>query len=65
MKTGGCLGCSEGSEYAEATKPYKERNIYDLALKIKRMHKLQKEISNMQREIDKIAKKIEETGILS
>ena len=59
----GCCGCSDGTQYAEAVKPYKERNIYDLALKIKCMHKLQKEISDMQKEIDNIVKEIEDTGV--
>ena len=59
----GCCGCSDECEYNETIKSYKERNIYDLALKFKRMHKLQKEVSDMQKEIDCIAKEIEETGI--
>ena len=63
MKIGGCCGCSDKCEYNETIKSYKERNIYDLALKFKRMHKLQKEVSDMQKEIDCIAKEIEETGI--
>lgn len=63
LKNNGCCGCPDGTKYVETTKPYKERNIYDLALKIKRMHKLQKEISDMQKEIDNIAKEIEDTGV--
>ena len=50
----GCLGCCDETEYCNFIKPYKDRNIYDLALKIKRMHKLQKDIINMQKEIDNI-----------
>ena len=63
LNSNGCCGCSDGTQYAETTKLYKERNIYDLALKIKRMHKLQKEISDMQKEIDNIVKEIENTGV--
>lgn len=63
LNSNGCCGCPDGTKYVEATKPYKERNIYNLALKIKRMHKLQKEISDMQKEIDEIAKEIEDTGV--
>ena len=60
---GGCCGCSKGNKYSETTRPYKEKNIYDLALKIKRMHNLQKDIVNIQKEIDNIAKEIKDTGI--
>ena len=60
----GCCGCSDGVKYEEIVKPYKERNIYDLALKFKRMDNLKKEIVNMQEEINKLAKEIEETGLL-
>lgn len=60
---GGCCGCSDNTKYCEIIKPYKDRNILDIALKFKRMHKLQKEVSDMQKEIDCIAKEIEETGI--
>lgn len=63
LNSNGCCGCSDGTQYAEAVKPYKDRNIYGLALKFKRMHNLQKEIINMQKEIDNIAKEIEETEI--
>lgn len=65
MKIGGCCGCPDNIEYTKIILPYKERNIFELALKIKRMNKLQKEISNMQKEIDCIAKEIEEIGIFS
>ena len=61
----GCLGCCDETEYCNFIKPYKDRNIYDLALKIKRMHKLQKDIINMQKEIDDIAKEIEDIGLFS
>ena len=65
LNGGGCCGCSDGVKYEEAVKPYKDRNIYGLALKFKRMHNLQKEIKAMNEEIGKIAKEIEETGLLN
>ena len=64
-KIGGCCGCTDNIEYTKAILPYKERNIFELALKFKRMHKLQKDIVDIQKEIDGIAKEIEETGILN
>lgn len=63
MKIGGCCGCPDNIEYTKAILPYKERNIFELALKIKRMHNLQKDIVNIQKEIDNIAKEIKDTGI--
>ena len=64
LNSGGWCGCSDGVKYEETVKPYKERNIYDLALKFKRMDNLKKEIVNMQEKINKLAKEIEETGLL-
>lgn len=61
----GCCGCPDYTKYIEIIKHYRERNIYDLALKINHMHKLQKDIENIQKEIDSLAKEIEETGILN
>ena len=61
----GCCGCPDNTKYCEIIQPYKDRNIYDLALKFKRMHKLQRDIVDIQKEIDDIAKEIEETGILN
>lgn len=63
LKANGCCGCSDGDKYNKAIKPYKERNILDLAFKFKRMHKLQDEIEEIKKEIDEIAKEIEDTGI--
>ena len=60
---GGCCGCPDGDKYAETIKPYKERNIYDLALKFKRMEELQNEIKAINKEINDIKKEIEATGL--
>ena len=59
----GCCGCPENTAYCEIIKPYKERNIYDLALKFKKIKILQKEIDEKQNEINKIEKEINDTGI--
>lgn len=63
ISSGECCGCPDGDKYAETVKIYKERNIYDLALKFKRMDDLQKEIVDIQKQINNIKKEIEETGL--
>ena len=60
-KKGSC--CTAGRKYNEIIKPYKERNIYDLALKFKLIHELQRHMINIKTEIEKINKEIQETGI--
>ena len=40
LKKNECCWCSDVDKYAKTVKLYKERNIYDLALKIKSMHNL-------------------------
>lgn len=62
---GECCGCSDDRKYNEAIRIYKERNIYDLALKFKRIKRLQREIDKIQNEIEKIEKEINDTGIFS
>ena len=62
---GECCRCSNDLKYNEAIQIYKERNIYDLALKFKRIKKLQREIDKIQKEIEKIEKEIEDTGVFS
>ena len=61
----GCCGCSDGVKYEETVKPYKERNIYDLALKFKKMEELQNKIKAINKEINNIKKEIEETGLFN
>ena len=63
LNSNGCCGCPDGDKYAETIKPYKERNIYDLALKFKRMEELQNEIKAINKEINDIKKEIEATGL--
>lgn len=65
VKIGGCCGCPDNTKYCEIIKPYKERNILDLALKIKRMCDLQRKVTDIKTEICKIEKEIEETGIFN
>lgn len=65
LKNDGCCGCSENLKYQEIIKPYKDRNIYDLALKFKYIHQLQIEILEKQNKIDEITKEIEKTGLFN
>lgn len=62
---GECFGCPDDFKYNEAIRIYKERNIYDLALKFKKIKKLQREIDKIQKEIEKIKKEIDDTGVFS
>lgn len=47
----GCCGCPEGYDYAEKVRPYKDANIYDIALAIRRIHDIKQ---NMKLEEDEI-----------
>lgn len=60
----GCCGCPKATEYADIVKPYKDRNIYELALKYKRQKEIGRQIDKLQKECDEIAKEIKDTGIL-
>lgn len=60
-----CCGCPSYTEYLEIIKPYKDRNIYDLALKFKRIKSIEKEIERLEEELKNIKKEIEDTGIFS
>lgn len=57
-------GCPKATEYADIVKPYKDRNIYELALKYKRQKEIGRQIDKLQKECDEIAKEIKNTGIL-
>lgn len=63
--SGGCCGCPSYTEYLEIIKPYKDRNIYDLALKFKRMKLIDREIERLKEELEKVKKEIKDTGIFS
>ena len=63
--SGGCCGCPSYTEYLEIIKPYKDRNIYDLALKFKRMKLIDREIERLKEESEKVKKQIKDTGIFS
>ena len=65
LNSNGCCGCSDGVKYEETVKPYKERNIYDLALKFKNMEELQNKIKAINKEINDIKKEIEATGLFN
>lgn len=60
----GCCGCPKATEYADILKPYKDRSIYEFALKFKRMKEIGRQIEKLSEEQDKISKEIKETGIL-
>lgn len=62
-KTGGCCGCNDNTKYHEIIKPYKNKNILDFALKIKKLHELQNDIENIEGIIKQIAKELEEVGL--
>lgn len=47
----GCCGCPEGYDYAEKVRPYKDANIYDIALGIRKIHDIKQ---NMKLEEDEI-----------
>lgn len=47
----GCCGCPEGYDYAEKVRPYKDANIYDIALDIRKIHDIKQ---NMKLEEDEI-----------
>lgn len=61
----GCCGCSDERGYSAIIKPYKDRNIYDLALKFKRMKLIDREIERLKEELEKVKKEIKDTGIFS
>lgn len=61
----GCCGCPSYTEYLEIIKPYKDRNIYDLALKFKRMKLTEREIERLKKELEKVEQEIDDTGIFS
>ena len=54
--SGGCCGCPSYTEYLEIIKPYKDRNIYDLALKFKRMKLIDREIERLKEELENVKK---------
>lgn len=43
---GYCCGCQQGTDYNKVVKPYKENNIYEIALEIKEYYDLQKIINH-------------------
>ena len=61
----GCCGCSDERGYSAIIKPYKDRNIYDLALKFKRMKLIEREIERLKKELEKVEQEIDDTGIFS
>ena len=48
----GCCGCSDGRDYAEKVRPYKDANIYDIALGIRKIHDIKQNIKREENEIE-------------
>lgn len=63
LNSNGCCGCPDGTKYYEKIKPYKDRNILDIAIKIKRMRKLQNEIKEKKKEVDRISEELKNIGL--
>ena len=47
----GCCGCPEGYDYAEKVRPYKDANIYNIALAIRRIHDIKQNMKLEEAEI--------------
>lgn len=47
----GCCGCPEGYDYEEKVRLYKDANIYDIALTLRKIHDIRQ---NMKQEEDEI-----------
>lgn len=45
---GYCCGCQKGTDYAKIAKPYKDSNIYEIALEIKEFYDLDKSIKEIR-----------------
>lgn len=60
-----CCGCTEGREYLERVKPYKELGIYDIACELRDIASMEKEIKEKQKEVAdmkaKLPKEIRQT----
>ena len=46
-----CCGCPEGRNYADKIRPYKDANIYDIALTIRKIHDIKQNIKLEEEEI--------------
>lgn len=53
-----CCGCPDGKKYRQAVQPYRDRGIYELALKLKRQKKIQREIMVLKNESKNITDEI-------
>lgn len=51
-----CLGCNQEREYRNIISPYKERNIYDYAILIRRKNEIDSEIKRLEEEKENINK---------
>lgn len=60
-----CCDCTEGREYLERVKPYKELGIYDIACELRDIASMEKEIKEKQKEVAdmkaKLPKEIRQT----
>lgn len=55
---GYCCGCQQGADYDKIVKPYKDNNIYEIALSIKEYYDLNKSIEEMRERQANILKDI-------
>ena len=55
-----CCGCPKGREYDKRVKPYKELGVYDIALSLRHIADLEREIKEKQNEVDDIKNNLPE-----
>lgn len=54
----GCCGCPNGRDYEEKVRPYKDANIYDIALTIRKIHDIKQNIRLEEAEIEHLKNSI-------
>ena len=54
----GCCGCRESRDYEEKVRPYKDANIYDIALTIRKIHEIKQSIRLEETEIEHLRSRI-------
>ena len=61
----GCCGCNEHDIYREAIKPYKDRNIFEIANKLRTRNKIKQSIEESYSKISDINKELEKYNLPS
>ena len=54
----GCCGCQDSRDYEEKVRPYKDANIYDIALTIRKIHDIRQNIKLEENEIEHLKNSI-------